>query len=72
MVELLAIAVTLLIAAYLAEITHQTILTIGIATAVRSFHLKARILVDSFIVHSSTEVVISRYLSGQQPTEARA
>lgn len=72
MVELLAIAVTLLIAAYLAEITHQTILTIGIATAVRSFHLIARILVDSFIVHSSTEVVISRYLSGQQPTEARA
>lgn len=72
MVELLAIAVTLLIAVYLAEITHQTVLTIGIATAVRNFHLIARILVDSFIVHSSTEVVISRYLSGQQPTEARA
>lgn len=72
MVELLAIAVTLLIAVYLAEIAHQTVLTIGIATAVRSFHLIARILVDSFIVHSSTEVVISRYLSRQQPTEARA
>jgi hypothetical protein len=52
MVELLAVAITLLIAAYLSKIAHPTVLTIGIATAVRIF--KARILVASFIVHSST------------------
>jgi hypothetical protein len=70
MVELLAVAITLRIAAYLSKIAQPTVLTIGIATAVRIF--KARILVASFIVHSSTEVLISRYLYGQQPKEARA
>ena len=72
MVALLAVAVTLLIAVYLSEIAHKTGLTIGIATAVGIFHLRARILVASIIVHSSTEVLISRYLYGQQPKEARA
>ena len=72
MVELLAIAVTLLIAVHLSEIAHQTVLTVGIAAALRIFHLIARILVASFIVHSSTEVVVSCHLDGQQPPEARA
>jgi hypothetical protein len=72
MVELLAIAVTLLMAVHLSEIAHQTILTTGIAAAFRMFHLIARILVASFIVLSSTEVVVSRYLYAQQPTAARA
>jgi hypothetical protein len=72
MVELLAIAVTLLIAVHLLEIAHQTILTTGIAAALRIVHLIARILVASFIVLSSTEVVVSRYLYAQQPTAARA
>jgi uncharacterized membrane protein YphA (DoxX/SURF4 family) len=72
MVELLAIAVTLLIAVHLSEIAHQTVLMVGIAAALRIFHLIARILVASFIVHSSTEVVVSCHLDGQQPPEARA
>ena len=72
MVAPLAVAVTLLFAVYLSEIAHKTVLTIGIATAVRIFHLIARVLVASFIVLSSTEVLISRYLYGQQPKQARA
>ena len=72
MVALLAFAVTLVIAVYVSGIAQGTVLSIGIANAGRIFHWIARVLTASSIVHSSTEVLLSRRLYGQQPEGARA
>jgi len=48
------------------------VLQSGIPNADKIFHLIAIVVVISIIAHSSTDVVLGRWLYGQQPEEARA
>lgn len=48
------------------------VLQSGIADADKIFHLIAVVVVISMIAHSSTDVVLGRWLYGQQPEAARA